>query len=390
MKILGYPLRIVSFLSLMAMPLIACAGTGANLEVVQSVPVETTLAVPGIRLTQDVWLEMISSAKQSIDLEEFYIDEEAGQSLEPIVNAVIAAADRGVQVRLIVDLKFYKTYPDVPNQFSKLQNIQVKTIDFSALGGIQHAKFIVVDQNHSFVGSANFDWLALTHIHEVGLNINDDQIGSGLETIFDQDWEAGAVIGTPQFAINYHSMKQNTPPQTSVANAQLVASPISDLPKGIPQTLNAIVSLLNSAKTSIKIQVYQYSTKGDKNTHWTALDTAIRAAAARGVQVQLIVDAVALKTASPELKALASSKNIQVRSVVVPQWSGGPIAYARLIHSKYFTVDGVSAWVGTENWSESYFTGCRNVGVILQSSEIAGQLGQIFDRVWTSAYATSM
>ena len=405
MKILGYlRLPLQTLMPLVMMSSIACAGTTqaviSNLEVVQSVPIETTLAVPGIRLTQDVWLELISSAQKSIDLEEFYIDEEAGQSLEPIVNAVLAAAARGVQVRLIVDLKFYKTYPDVPNQFSNIQNIQVKTIDFSSLGGIQHSKFIVVDQSHSFVGSANFDWLALTHIHEVGLNINDEQTGSGLETIYDQDWSVGSPIGTPQFSINFHALQapqngtQSGTVDTEVSGMQLVASPISDLPKGIPQSLNAIVQLLGTAKNSIKIQVYQYSTKSvsttDKTTRWTALDTAIRAAAARGVQVQMIVDAVALKTASLELKALAGQKNILVRSVVIPQWSGGPIAYARLIHSKYFTVDGVSAWVGTENWSESYFTGCRNVGVILHSQNTATQLGQIFDRVWNSSYITAM
>ena len=103
-----------------------------------------------------------------------------------------------------------------------------------------------------------------------------------------------------------------------------------------------------------------------------------------------MVDAVALKTASKELSALAGVKNIQVKSVTIPQWSGGPIPYARLIHSKYFIVDGSVSWVGTENWSESYFSGCRNVGLILRSADTATQLDQIFDQVWNSAYSNAL
>lgn len=133
--------------------------------------------------------------------------------------------------------------------------------------------------------------------------------------------------------------------------------------------------------------MYQYSTRSNHgSSKWNTLDLAIRYAAARGVNVQLLVDAVSLKGSRSELKALAGLTNIEVRSVTLPQWSGGHLDYARLIHSKYFTVDGSSAWVGTENWSEGYFTSSRNVGVLINSVDTCEKLEQVFKQVWTSNY----
>ena len=36
-------------------------------------------------------------------------------------------------------------------------------------GGVQHAKFFIVDGEEVFLGSQNFDWRALKHIHELGV-----------------------------------------------------------------------------------------------------------------------------------------------------------------------------------------------------------------------------
>ncbi len=353
------------------------------LEVVQSVPVETNLSVPGIRETQQVWVEMLNAAKSSIDLEQFYISHQDGQSLSPVLQALISAASRGVQIRLIVDSKFFQNYSDIPQKLSQLKNVQVRILNYSAHGGVQHAKFFVIDREKSFLGSANFDWLALSHIHEVGLRVEDASIGNGLESVFDLDW----AHSLPLSKLKSTSISLESSKLHAVANeptsALLLGSPINDLPKGLAQTLSSLVSILSKAKSSIQIQVYQYSTKGN----WLALDQELRKAAARGVQVKLMVDHVALKNSSKELIALASVKNIQVKSVTIPTWSGGEIPYSRLIHSKYLTVDGMLSWVGTENWSEGYFTSCRNVGLIFQNNSLTAQLDQIFERVWNSPFS---
>ena len=363
-----------------------------QIELVQSVPIETTLAVPGLRQTQQVWLEMIVGANKTIDLEQFYISNQTGQALAPVLNAIRSAAARGVQIRLLIDSQFFKNYPNDANGLSQVQNIEVRTIDYSSLaGGIQHSKYFVVDQSDSFVGSANFDWLALSHIHEVGLRVLDAQMALGLESVFSKDWEKGTALVKKTNSGTHSASSIQKPTQGQPGELKLIASPATMNPSGISDSLTEIISLLVSSKTSVKIQVYQYTTKiYNSQTEWQNLDIAIRNAASHGVHVQLLVDAVSLKSGGADLNALARLKNIEVRTVTIPEWSGGAIPYARLVHSKYFTIDNSSAWVGTENWSGDYFTKSRNVGFIVQTPKIIGQLNQVFDQVWNSAYSKAI
>src|SRR6185437_6057987 len=100
------------------------------LQIVESVPLETTLAVPGIPQTQAVWLEMIRAAHSTLDLEEFYISNKTGEALDPVIQAIEDAAKRGVRVRLLVDKKFYGEYPDTVNEIGKLPGAESRTIDF--------------------------------------------------------------------------------------------------------------------------------------------------------------------------------------------------------------------------------------------------------------------
>ena len=58
--------------------LVSSAAWASNVEVVQSVPLETTLSVAGIRETQAVWLEMINGAQSTLDLEQFYVSDQDG------------------------------------------------------------------------------------------------------------------------------------------------------------------------------------------------------------------------------------------------------------------------------------------------------------------------
>jgi phosphatidylserine/phosphatidylglycerophosphate/cardiolipin synthase-like enzyme len=365
-----------------------------RVEVVQSVPIETTLDVAGIPHTQEVWVQMIQSARSTLDLEEFYINGEAGQSLDPVLAAIRDAAARGVQVRLLIDSKFYSTYPNDPDGLAQVPNIQVKTIDYSKVGGIQHSKYIVVDRTQVFVGSANLDWLALTHIHEVGLHITDSSIATSLDSVFEKDWKAGKAINAGlslmSSMLSFNLNSSITDFFDSRADYQLVASPPSTNPSGISDSLSAVIQLLNQAKHSIRVQVYQYATKVyGSSKHWYKLDQALKKAAARGVHVQLLVDAVSLKTGKKDLRDLASLENVEVRVVRIPEWSGGHIDYARLVHSKYLVVDDAKAWVGTENWEQSYFTGSRNVGIITQASGTVDQLARIFHQVWASDYLSA-
>jgi phosphatidylserine/phosphatidylglycerophosphate/cardiolipin synthase-like enzyme len=369
----------------------ACASD--QISVVQSIPVETDLAVPGLRETSSVWTEMIAGAKHSIDLEQFYVYSRPATALSPVLDAIRAAAARGVKVRLLIDAGFYRNYSSDPDQLDQVPNIQVRTSDFSPVGGIQHAKYFVVDDTDSFVGSANFDWVALTHVHEVGLRIHDSIVAQNLEKIFALDWTKGkplsqtadvksVVVAPSTVHENSHSNKQHF---------YVVASPPKDLPDDIPTTLPAITALCSDAKKLLRVQVYEFNTKDKQSSaRWTVLTRALRKAAAGGAHVQVLVDTNALTVGESDLETLAALNNIEVRVVHIPQWSGGAIPYSRLVHSKYAIDDDRLAWVGSENYSCTYFTSSRNVGIITPDPDVISALSKIFDKLWSSPYVTTL
>jgi phosphatidylserine/phosphatidylglycerophosphate/cardiolipin synthase-like enzyme len=367
-----YFLFLAFFVSLPAWP---------HVEVVVTNPVETDLAVPGVRDTKTVWIQMLCGAKHSIDVEQFYISDQAGEALVPVLDCIRESASRGVKVRLLVDKKFFATYPETVKELGQRPNIESRVVDYDSLtGGVQHSKFFVVDGNASFIGSANFDWRALSHIHEVGFKVDGVKFSLELLQIFNADWKAANGTGDVETASD------------SLFGLGLVASPPKMTPSFIPFSLDKIVSEIKAAERSIKIQIYEFSTGvyGNPTEKWHVLEDALKAAAARGVKIQLLVDATNMKKAKAELLALGKLANFEVRSVTIPKFSGGEIPFARLIHSKYMIVDDARYWMGTDNWSKNYFFNSRGVGVMGDTPRVSETLMQIFQRLWHSAYASDV
>ncbi|MEC8422664.1 MAG: phospholipase D-like domain-containing protein, partial [Myxococcota bacterium] len=125
----------------------------------------------------------------------------------------------------------------------------------------------------------------------------------------------------------------------------------------------------------------------DRQT-WSVLDDALRDAAARGVRVELMVSDWSKKGHKLDVaQDLARVEGVTVKFVVIPDWSGGFIDFARTIHAKYMTVDGRWSWIGTSNWARGYFYNSRNVGLVIGGTAFAQDLDRVFQRIWDSTYA---
>ncbi|WP_287810540.1 phospholipase D-like domain-containing protein, partial [Pseudomonas sp.] len=150
--------------------------------------------------------------------------------------------------------------------------------------------------------------------------------------------------------------------------------------------------LLAEAKKEIRVQLLDYAplAYGPDNTrpYYPVIDNALRAAAARGVLVKLMVSD--WNTAPPELvylKSLAVLPNVQVRIVTLPEASEGFIPYARVIHTKTLEVDRQVAWVGTSNWLGGYLDKSRNLEVVMRNPAMAARIEQLHAQLWDGPYA---
>lgn len=366
-----------------------------GLLLAETVPVETTLDDPAIADAGDLWVDLFRSATERIDLEQFYVSPSPtgdGQ-LQPVLAALEAAAGRGVPVRMLADARFAKTYPDTLEALGALDGIEVRIYDMKPVrGGVQHAKFFRVD-DAVWLGSQNFDWRSLEHIHELGVLVREPRAAQDLGAVFEQDWALAG--GGPVPPAGDPAPDTDGPEDTAYAGTtvtvEAVASPGDLLPPGVDWDLPHLLSMIEQAETRVRVQLLSHAVVGYDREAWPVLDQALRDAAARGVEVQLMVSDWSKKGKKlAVVKDLARVDNLTVKFVVIPDWSGGFIDFARTIHSKYMTVDGQRAWLGTSNWSKDYFHKSRNVGVVVDGAPFAADLDRVFSRIWDSPYAETV
>ena len=364
-----------------------------GIEIVESTPIGTSLDNPDIRNTHEVWLEMIGNARQSLDLEEYYVSNMPGRQLESVLAALYNAADRGVKVRLIADSRMYKTYPESIDSLGHHGNIETRLINFGAIaGGIQHSKYFIVDRKEVFVGSQNFDWRSLEHIHELGLRINNKEIAGVYGDIFDLDWQLASDSSKSKKNIPITHQRYLTPIPIATQGGDVAAIIPTCSPAGyIPDTTlwdeAAILNLIDGAKRTLMLQFLSYSTRVWGGGTYTVIDGAIRNAAARGVKVRMIVSDWEKGSASVSiLRDLGALPNIEVAFTAIPEWSGGYISYARVEHCKYIVADDTAFWLGTANCEKSYFYTTRNLGITGTSPFLTGTLSKIFLKSWNSPY----
>lgn len=359
-------------------------------ELVYTAPVETALQADDLRNTAEVWQQMFDAAKTRIDLGQFYVANQQGSLLDGVLQHLKAAGERGVKIRFLMEEKGIRiSTPETLEQLKAIPNLELRIIPYQRLsGGILHAKYLLVDGEQAFVGSQNFDWRALAHIHETGLRISDASVVRQIQAIFEQDWQAQALLAAEKPVPQLTSQPTVEPLQSNY----LVASPRAYNPAGVIDSQLELPRLLASARQRVRVQVMDYAplSFGPDRTrpYYAVIDNALRSAAARGVQIELMV--ANWNTKKPDiawLKSLALVPNVQVKVVTIPPASSGFIPFARVIHSKIMTIDGEIAWVGTSNWTGGYLDNSRNLEIVLHDVNMSQRLDKLYSELWDSLYA---
>lgn len=156
-------------------------------------------------------LALIASADNSLRV---YNEEMADPE---IANALVDAADRGVDVRVVMASKFTKGKPSQNDYFDFLtaNGVKVNLLNRNGSPGPPpvyyiHAKAIIADGTTGFMGSENFGYSSLNYNRELGLMLtNQNSAGqewlpsvegiAAIMTAFEQDWSNPQAFSyTPQ------------------------------------------------------------------------------------------------------------------------------------------------------------------------------------------------
>ena len=139
-------------------------------------------------------VRLIQNAQHSIDIEQMTFDSAwKGAASSPILDAVVAAAHKGVAVRVLMndEAVFNTKKPKNPMTAQTLINAGAKALiaNVQAMGvDYIHNKGMLVDGDKTLVSSINWDENSFEKNREAAVIITSPDVFNHYEALFDSDW----------------------------------------------------------------------------------------------------------------------------------------------------------------------------------------------------------
>lgn len=376
-----------AFASAALVTVAACGGlrapqpvrTEGTVTLTQTVPTGVALPNDDYQPTDEAWLDLVTHARERLDLAFFYGSDRAPSRLTPILDAIALAPARGVRTRAIFEKVFLAQYPEIPERLRRA-GVTVRVVDRSATtGGIVHTKMIAVDGARAWVGSANLDWRSLEHIHEVGVLVANPALAAHVHAVIDDDVTRNDAAGANTELIDTPLAFASLARGEESVRVAFAASPRGFLPAGVPWDWPSIAALIASARHDLRLEFLSYGATLRSGEPWHELENELLAAARRGVAVTLVVSSWAERGKHRGDLARLHHAGIRVQVATIPEDPQGPIPFARVIHGKVVVADGARCWVGTSNGEGDYFLKSRNAGFFLEGRGTCSALARTVD-----------
>ena len=321
---------------------------GLCFSIGQSAPVFGIIADPPLFFTPnnsanpDV-LAAINGAKTSIHMTMYHLTDQT------IIEALIAASKRGVDVQVILDVQ--QAVREKPTgAYHQLKNANVMAVKSSGGFSLSHVKAFVIDGKAAYIMTLNLTRIAST-TRDVGYVANDPTTVAFVEELFTMDLKNAANQDTES-------------PDTIPDN--IVLSPTHSRPR--------LEALIASAKKTLQITV--------ENLSDNTIIADIIAAKARGVDVQVLLPRCDLSSANFDMPAARQLNTAQVDVRLMPAPASETTPY---IHQKSIVVDDTTAFLGSENFSFNSLDHARELGLIFSDVAKIRQMTTMFNADFSHA-----
>ena len=304
-----------------------------------------SFATPSAAGQQPV-VDAIDGATTSLHMMMFHL------TVAPVVDALVAAKQRGVDVRLIVDAGNWKSH--TPSSVSKpLAAAGIPVTPSSAGFSITHTKSLAVDGKKLLVMSLNLTSPYPT-TRDYAVETDDPAALADFEAVFEADVANAASGG------------KTTPELTSDA---LLWSPVN--------SESRLISFIDGAQETL---VATAENLGDGK-----VQAALLSAVERGVAVRLIAPECD-QNPNPlyDLPFLAKLEagGVQARAMPAPASADQPY-----MHAKMMIADGARAYIGSMNFSTNSLTLAREVGIMFSDPATIAAFAPLFEDDWKVAIA---
>jgi len=292
-------------------------------------------------------IEKINAAQGSIHIAAFEF------GLTPVAEALIAAKQRGVDVRWVTDDEDGIEADGEPErgQFEMLQSAGIE-VTADTRSALMHNKFIIFDRRTVWTGSTNLTVSAMFQQNNNVIVVHSTDVAAIYEREFDEMWNGGFGPKSTSTADQQSALVDGTA-------VQVYFSPEDDV-------LNRIIPIVAGAQSSIRFLAFSF-------TDYPLAKTMIDRYAA-GVDVAGVYEKTGSETESAELRTFFCA-GVPVRQ------DGNP----RFMHHKLIVVDDRILISGSFNFSNNATDNNDENVIIIDNPEIASLYIQEFDQVWSIA-----
>jgi phosphatidylserine/phosphatidylglycerophosphate/cardiolipin synthase-like enzyme len=265
----------------------------------------------------------------------------------PVVDALAAAARRGVDVELIIDKTNWDSHTSQTVK-TTLSNGGVKVTPSSPGFRITHVKSFVVDESTAYIMSLNLT-SPYVQTRDYAVVTKDKSVVEEFLSVFAADLD-NAAKGTA-----------TTP---ALRDPHLVWSPVD--------SEDRLTAFIASAKTTLVVST--------ENLGDAPVQQALVAAVGRGVHVRVLAP---LCDQNPDVLfnlpplATLAAEGIDARAMPAP--SSPEVPYA---HAKMMIADGERAFIGSINLSRASTTEARELGVVFADAAAIGMITADFEHDW--------
>jgi phosphatidylserine/phosphatidylglycerophosphate/cardiolipin synthase-like enzyme len=308
-------------------------------------PDSDTLDVTGT-VAEDL-IRYIDDAQQSIYVASFEFN------ITPVAEALIAAHQRGVDVRWVTDDEhgIEADEEDEHGQFAMLEDAGIEVRDDDR-GALMHNKFWVFDGQIVWTGSTNITVNGVSRNNNNVVVIHLPEVAAIYEREFFEMW-AGEFGPTSTSTVNRQELVVNgVPVQILFAAEDDVAARLTEL--------------VEEARRSIRFMAFSFTLD--------EIGTAVLARANAGVDVRGIFETRSSETEYSEMPALFCA-GLPVRQ------DGNP----RTFHHKVFIIDEQVLVTGSFNFSDNADSSNDENVIIITSTELASEYLEEFERRWAEA-----
>ena len=280
----------------------------------------------------DTIISYIDKAQQNLDITIYEAENQA------IVDAINAANDRGVQVRVISD-------DDGTNAILDGLNANIPYLEGNP-DGIMHDKFFIIDRDDVdnawvLTGSMNHTVANLGWDYNNVITIQDQSLARGYTLEFNEMWGSDGA----QFDMSnskFGNQKTDNTPHRFLINEIPVESYFSPS----DGTAQRIVKAIDDAENELAFAILVFTEN--------SLGTAVKNAKDRGLDIKGIIDYVEFNGSEFDYLLSNDVDIIDYQNADMSQWPDGPT-----LHHKYAILDYAQGSMnpllitGSHNWSAS-------------------------------------